>query len=301
MKIGWWMTLGLVCLVWSQVSCGGNKMSGTFTKSVTSGDGKEDCPDLMKTHPAPGFSGPAGSAAAAEASELATRIQRDRARQCENFNMGFFSRPDYLTGQRLLDEFDNRLDGVDSMIMHGEEDKARAEIKALREAYESHPLLQSYNNPPTRRAVAPSPQPSSVAASPAAAAEIQPKSNIALQPRPTCRPQIVTFMEQLIQRFASTYYAVTPLTCDRGRAGLEKTFEVDLTEGACHKIIGASDEGTDLDIVVKGIAEDTKTDNYPIIEFCGKGRYVIKAFLSQGSGDFGVQVFSSEVAPPPPD
>ena len=40
--------------------------------------------------------------------------------------------------------------------------------------------------------------------------------------------------------------------------------------------------------------EDTRPDNYPIVEFCLQGNYEIIASISGGDGDIGIQVFSSD-------
>jgi len=273
----------------------------------------EDCSQLLQSRPMPSLTGPQGSEAALEAQDFAKEINRDRARSCDAYNACRLTLSDFQTEQRILDDYTKRLSLLDPIIAEGKELRALAELRMLRDSYSVHPSLRKYleeiepekplKKPAVETAVAENvdggvagPEKSGKMA--AAAVPEKKEKKVDLGPTLACRPHIVYFMEQLSRRFASTYYAVSPLTCARVHSGGNKTFEVDLKKGKCHKIIGASSEGTDLDIIVQGVVEDTKSDNYPMVEFCQQGTFTIKAVLTGGSGDLGIQVFSTDEIPP---
>lgn len=114
---------------------------------------------------------------------------------------------------------------------------------------------------------------------------------------------LVSELTQRASQFAAGYTLFGPVQTGRLRQRAKKNFNFVLTAGQCYRIIGVGDTNVrDLDIFLRvrntTVAEDTATDNFPVVTFCPPAttRVQVRVLMFAGSGEFALGVFNG-----PPD
>jgi hypothetical protein len=110
---------------------------------------------------------------------------------------------------------------------------------------------------------------------------------------------LVGELTQRASQFAAGYNLFGPVQTGRLRARGKKNFNFVLTAGQCYRIIGVGDSNVrDLDIFLRvrnqTVAEDTATDNFPVVSFCPQvtTRVQVRVLMFAGLGEFALGVFN---------
>ncbi|MBI2895218.1 MAG: hypothetical protein HYY06_16815 [Deltaproteobacteria bacterium] len=114
---------------------------------------------------------------------------------------------------------------------------------------------------------------------------------------------LVSQLNQRATQFASGMTLFGPIQTGRLRTRGKKNFNFVLTAGQCYRIIGVGDANvTDLDIFLRvrssTVAQDTATDNYPVVSYCPPAttRVQVRVSMYAGGGEFALGVFSGSGA-----
>jgi hypothetical protein len=114
---------------------------------------------------------------------------------------------------------------------------------------------------------------------------------------------LVSELTQRATQFAAGFSLFGPVQTGRLRTNAKKNFNFVLTAGQCYKIIGVGDTNVrDLDIFLRvrnqNVAQDTATDNFPVVSYCPTTttRVQVRVLMFAGQGEFALGVFNG-----PPD
>lgn len=110
---------------------------------------------------------------------------------------------------------------------------------------------------------------------------------------------LVGELTQRATQFAAGYNLFGPVQTGRLRTRGKKQFNFVLPAGQCYRIIGVGDSNVrDLDIFLRvrnqTVAEDTATDNFPVVSFCPQvqTRVQVRVLMFQGQGEFALGLFN---------
>lgn len=114
---------------------------------------------------------------------------------------------------------------------------------------------------------------------------------------------LVSQLNQRATQFASGMTLFGPIQTGRLRPRGTKNFNFVLTAGQCYRIIGVGDANvSDLDIFLRvrnaTVAQDTATDNYPVVSYCPTSttRVQVRVSMYAGFGEFAIGVFNGSGA-----
>ena len=114
---------------------------------------------------------------------------------------------------------------------------------------------------------------------------------------------LVGQLNQRATQFAAGYTLAGPVQTGRLRQRGKKNFNFVLQAGQCYRVIGVGDQSVrDLDIFLRvrgrNVAEDTATDNFPVVSYCptARVRAQVRVLMFAGQGEFAVGIFNG-----PPD
>jgi len=121
---------------------------------------------------------------------------------------------------------------------------------------------------------------------------------------------LVSQLNQRAGQFAAGMTLFGPVQTGRLRTRRQKQFNFVLNGGQCYKVIGVGDATVqDLDLFVRvrnqTVAEDTATDNFPVVSFCPAvtTRVTVRVLMFAGQGEFALGIFNGNgnggVVPPP--
>lgn len=109
-------------------------------------------------------------------------------------------------------------------------------------------------------------------------------------------------IRQMHKQFGKGRAAVSPLFRGNLSAGGNRILEVKLKSGHCYTIIGAGSASVrNLNLALadrngRELSKDATNNSFPVVEtspcITSAGDYRVKVEMAQGSGEFGVQVFS---------